>query len=242
MKKYLIAAILAGVTDSALAVTTLFFTTEASYPPFEFIDTHNQIQGFDIDVANAVCKKMQTDCVFANQAFDSLILSLKFKQSDAVIACIDITPEREKQVLFTKPYYKNSALFITLKNRIAEKATLPGNKIGVQNGSTHQKYLTDKYPDITVTPYNSYQNAILDLKNGRLDAVFGDTEVVKTWLQKHSELAAIGNKVTDKDYFSAGLGIAVNKKNSTLQYKFNNALDEIQQDGTYKILYKKWFK
>ena len=57
-------------------------------------------------------------------------------------------------------------------------AALKGKKVGVQNGTTHQKYLTDKHPEITTVGYDSYQNAILDLKNGRVDAVFGDTAVV----------------------------------------------------------------
>lgn len=73
------------------------------------------MQGFDIDLANALCKEMQADCTFTNQAFDSLIPSLKFKRFDAVISGMDITPERQKQVAFTQPYYDNSALFIAQK-------------------------------------------------------------------------------------------------------------------------------
>ena len=69
---------------------------------------------------------MQAECTFTNQAFDSLIPSLKFKRFDAVMAGMDITPEREKQVLFTKPYYDNSALFIAQKGKIADVAALKG--------------------------------------------------------------------------------------------------------------------
>ncbi|AIM21202.1 cationic amino acid ABC transporter periplasmic binding protein [Serratia sp. SCBI] len=185
---------------------------------------------------------MQAECTFTNQAFDSLIPSLKFKRFDAVMAGMDITPEREKQVLFTKPYYDNSALFIAQKGKIADVAALKGKKVGVQNGTTHQKYLTDKHPEITTVPYDSYQNAILDLKNGRVDAVFGDTAVVNEWLKQNDALATVGAKVTDKDYFGTGLGIAVRQKNTDLQGKFNAALDKIKQDGTYETIYKKWFQ
>ncbi|EMF7563291.1 arginine ABC transporter substrate-binding protein [Serratia marcescens] len=242
MKKLIIAAVLAGISVSASAAETIRFATEASYPPFEFIDAGNKIQGFDVDLANALCKEMQAECTFTNQAFDSLITSLKFKRFDAVMAGMDITPEREKQVLFTKPYYDNSALFIAQKGKIADVAALKGKKVGVQNGTTHQKYLTDKHPEITTVPYDSYQNAILDLKNGRVDAVFGDTAVVNEWLKQNDALAAVGAKVTDKDYFGTGLGIAVRQKNTELQGKFNAALDKIKQDGTYETIYKKWFQ
>ena len=95
MKKLVIAAVLATVSLSASAADTIRFAMEASYPPFEFVDSSNQIQGFDVDLANAMCKEMQATCTFTNQAFDSLIPSLKFRRFDAVISGMDITPERE---------------------------------------------------------------------------------------------------------------------------------------------------
>ncbi|WP_416260477.1 arginine ABC transporter substrate-binding protein [Gibbsiella quercinecans] len=242
MKKLFIAAVLAGISVSAAAAETIRFATEASYPPFEFVNADNQIQGFDVDLANALCKEIQAECTFTNQAFDSLIPSLKFKRFDAVMAGMDITPEREKQVLFTQPYYDNSALFITEKGKVADVATLKGKRVGVQNGTTHQKYLADKHPEITTVPYDSYQNAILDLKNGRINAVFGDSAVVNEWLKQNDTLAVVGEKVTDKDYFGTGLGIAVRQGNTALQGKFNAALDKIKQDGTYETIYKKWFQ
>ncbi|MCW6030719.1 arginine ABC transporter substrate-binding protein [Pantoea sp. JK] len=242
MKKVVIAALLAGLSLSASAAQTLRFATEASYPPFEFVDSDNKIQGFDVDLANALCKEMDATCTFTNQAFDSLIPSLKFRRFDAVMAGMDITPDREKQVLFSKPYYDNSAIFIAQKGKMTDVAALKGKRVGVQNGTTHQKYLSDKHSDITVVPYDSYQNAVLDLKNGRIDAVFGDTAVVNEWLKQNANLAPLGEKVTDKDYFGTGLGIAVRQGNSELQGKFNAALEKIKADGTYKTIYSKWFQ
>ncbi|RTF72515.1 arginine ABC transporter substrate-binding protein [Serratia marcescens] len=241
MKKLIIAAVLAGISVSASAAETIRFATEASYPPFEFIDAGNKIQGFDVDLANALCKEMQAECTFTNQAFDSLIPSLKFKRFDAVMAGMDITPEREKQVLFTKPYYDNSALFIAQKGKIADVAALKGKKVGVQNGTTHQKYMQDKHPEINTVSYDSYQNAILELKNGRIDGVFGDTAVVNEWLKTNPQLAPVGEHITDAQYFGTGLGIAVRPDNQALLAKLNAALDAIKADGTYKAINDKWF-
>ena len=97
MKKVLIAALLASVSLSATAAQTIRFATEASYPPFESIDANNKIVGFDVDLANALCKEIDATCTFSNQAFDSLIPSLKFRRIDAVMAGMDITPERESR-------------------------------------------------------------------------------------------------------------------------------------------------
>lgn len=99
------------------AAEQISFGVSATYPPFESMDANNQIVGFDIDLAHALCKQMQAECTFTNHAFDSLIPALKFKKYDAVISGMDITPERSKQVAFTDPYYANSALVIAKKMR-----------------------------------------------------------------------------------------------------------------------------
>ncbi|OTA16385.1 amino acid ABC transporter substrate-binding protein [Xenorhabdus vietnamensis] len=244
MKKLLFAALLSVATLSATAAEnhTLHFATEASYPPFEFIDANNKIQGFDVDLANAICAKLNTKCTFTNQAFDSLIPSLKFRRFDALMAGMDITPDRRKQVDFTHTYYDNSAIFVALKGKFDQISALKGKQVGIQNGTTHQKYLMDQHKEIKTIPYDSYQNAILDLKNGRINAVFGDTDVVNEWLKKNKELSTVGDKVTDKNYFGIGLGIAVRKGNTELLDKLNKALAEVKQDGTYDTIYKKWFK
>ncbi|MDR0219150.1 MAG: arginine ABC transporter substrate-binding protein [Enterobacteriaceae bacterium] len=249
MKKILLAALLTTLTLSTFPFSaaatekeTLRFATEASYPPFEFIDANNKIQGFDVDLANAICKKIDVKCTFNNQAFDSLIPSLKFRRVDVLMAGIDITPERRKQVDFTDIYYDNSASFIAIKGKFNKISDLKGKQVGTQNGTTHQKYMMEQHKELNVVPYDSYQNAILDLKNGRVSAVFGDTAVVNEWLKKNEGLATIGDKITDKNYFGTGLGIAVRKGNTALLNKLNKALADIKQDGTYDTIYKKWFE
>ncbi|MDU6411289.1 MAG: arginine ABC transporter substrate-binding protein [Yersiniaceae bacterium] len=241
MKKLLLAALLSGVAFTAGAADTIRFAASATYPPFESMDANNQIVGFDIDLANALCKQLQATCTFTNQAFDSLIPALKFKRFDAVISGMDITPERQKQVAFTQPYYANSAVVIAPKGKYASMADLKGKRIGMENGTTHQKYLQEKHPEITTVAYDSYQNAILDLKNGRLDGVFGDTAVVNEWLKSNPNLAAVGEHVTDPQYFGIGLGIAVRPDNTALLEKLNGALAAIKADGTYKTINDKWF-
>lgn len=115
MKKLVLAALLASFTFGASAAEKINFGVSATYPPFESIGANNEIVGFDIDLAKALCKQMQAECTFTNHAFDSLIPSLKFRKYDAVISGMDITPERSKQVSFTTPYYENSAVVIAKK-------------------------------------------------------------------------------------------------------------------------------
>lgn len=241
MKKWILAAALATMAMSAHAAEKIRFASSATYPPFESLNRENQIVGFDIDLANALCQQLQAECTFTNNAFDSLIPSLKFRRFDAVISGMDITNERSKQVDFSQPYYANSALVIARKGKFSDFTSLKGKRIGVENGTTHQKYLQEKHPEITTVAYDSYQNAILDMKNGRLDGVFGDTAVVNQWLKTNSDLAPVGEHVTDKDYFGTGLGIAVRKGNDALRDKLNGALATLKSNGTLQQLNQKWF-
>lgn len=242
MKKLLIASLIAGMSLSAAAAEKIRFATEASYPPFEFMDANNQIRGFDIDLANALCKEMQAECTFSHQGFDSLVPGLKFRRFDAAIAAMDVTPERQQQVAFTNTYYDNSAQFIAIKGKVADLNALKGQRVGMQNGTTHQKFLLDKHADMKPVAYDSYQNAILDLKSGRINAVFGDTAVVAEWLKKNDDLTTVGDKINDDAYFGTGFAIAVNQKNTDLRDRLNAALEKIKQNGAYQAVYDKWFQ
>lgn len=241
MKKLIIATVLIYFSLPAFATETIRFSAEASYPPFVFMNADSKMQGFDIDLANALCSELKAECVFTHQAFDSLIPALKFRRTDAIIGGIDITPERRNKVAFTQPYYKNSALFITMQGKFTQLSALNGKTVGIQNGTTHQKFLQDKHPEMKAIPYDSYQNAILDLKNGRLDAVFGDTAVVNEWIKHNKQLTSIDKPITDPDYFGTGLGIAVRLENTELLNKINAALHKLHQNGTWQNIYQKWF-
>lgn len=214
---------------------------EATYAPFEYMDENNQIQGFDVDLANALCEELKATCTFHNQAFDSLIPALKFKRYDAAISAMDITEARLQQVNFSDAYYDNSAAFISIEGKVADQAALEGKRVGVQNGSTHQSFLLEQMTGVTAVPYSSYQDAFIDMKNGRIDSVFGDTAVVAEWFKKQDNLTYVGDQVTNQEYFGNGFGIAVNKSNQELVDQLNTALAAVKANGEYDKIFNKYF-
>lgn len=241
MKKIILATVLASMAFGAVAADKIRFASSATYPPFESLDSDNQIVGFDIDLAKALCEEMKAECTFTNNPFDSLVPALKFRRYDAVISGMDITPERSQQVSFTKPYYANSAILIAPKGKFTDLSQLKGKRVGMENGTTHQKYLQEQHPEIIAVAYDSYQNAILDLKNNRLDGIFGDSAVVNQWLKSSPTLGTVGKHVTDSSYFGTGLGIAVRKDNTELLAKMNTALDTLRANGTIEKINQRWF-
>ncbi|WP_075321739.1 transporter substrate-binding domain-containing protein [Histophilus somni] len=238
MKKLLLATMLAAATIGANA-QDITFAMEPSYPPFELTNEKGEIIGFDVDIANAICKEIQANCSFKAQAFDALIPSLIKGRGgfDAAISAIDITEARAKQVAFTDSYYESSASFIALKG----KADLTTAKVvGVQNGTTYQQYANKEAKQYQSKSYASLQDAILDLKNGRIDLIFGDTDVLRDMFDKNPELQFVGERVTDKRYFNNSLGIAVNKKNTALVEQLNKGISAIKANGEYQKIYDKW--
>ncbi len=241
MKKLLLTTILAttlGLTAcQEKESNTLTFAMEPTYAPFESTNDKGEIIGFDVDLAKQICTKLEKKCEFKNVAFDSLIPSLKSKKFDAIISAMDITEKREKQVSFTQPYLENSASFLGLKDKLSFETV---KTLGVQNGSTYQEYLVKKMPQYKLKSYASMQNAILDLKAGRIDMIFGDTPVLAEWLETDQTIAFAGEKVKDKDFFGVGYGIAVNKSDTELLKKFNTALKAIKEEGSLDKIYQTW--
>ncbi|SQH97231.1 lysine/arginine/ornithine ABC transporter substrate-binding protein [Haemophilus haemolyticus] len=236
MKKTLLTAILLSASVAASA-QELTFAMEPSYPPFETTNEKGEIIGFDVDVANAICKEIQATCKFKGEAFDALIPNLKAKRFDASISAIDITDARAKQVLFSDAYYDSTASYVTLKG----KATLESAKnVGVQNGTTFQQYTVAETKQYTTKAYASLQSAILDLKSGRIDMIFGDTAVLADMISKEPEMQFVGEKVANKKYFGNGLGIAMHKSNKELAEQLNKGLAAIKANGEYQKIYDKW--
>ncbi len=236
MKKLILSAVLLG-SAAVVNAQDITFAMEPSYPPFEFTNEKGDIVGFDVDVANAICKEIQATCKFKGESFDALIPNLKAKRFDAAISAMDITETRAKQVLFSDAYYDSTASYVTLKG----KATLDTAKnIGVQNGTTFQQYTIAETKQYAPKAYASLQDAILDLKNGRIDIIFGDTAVLADMIDKEPEIQFVGDKVTNKKYFGNGLGIAMNKSNKELAENLNKGLRAIKANGEYQKIYDKW--
>lgn len=240
MHKFVLTLLLASFSFSSLAAGPLRFAFSATNPPFESVNNEGQMAGFDIDMAKTLCERMKTSCIFTNNAFDRLLPSLKFHRYDVVISGMDITAERQKQVDFTQSYHANSGTLVAIKGRYSSFEQLKGKRIGVGGDTTQQAYLQSTWPDIIAVTYDNYQNALLDIHNGRLEGIFGDTPAVYELLKSTPQLARVGEPVTDSRYFGSGLGIAVRKGNEELLSQLNEALQSMKDDGTLRMLSLRW--
>ena len=226
---------------------TIRIGTEGAYPPFNFIDKAGQLQGFDIDIAEALCKTIGTECTFSVQDWDGLIPGLLAKKYDCIIASMSITEERKRKVDFTDRYYKTPAKFVAKKGAEIKisKEGLKGKSVGVQRATVSEYFLRDNFGDtVKIKSYATQDEANMDLTSGRIDLVIADAVVLLGGLLKSEAgkgFELIGPDFDNQKWFGDGIGIAVRKEDSDLREKLNKAIKAIRADGTFKKINAKYF-
>lgn len=220
---------------------------EGAYPPFSMVDPQGNLQGFDIDIARALCEAMQVECTLVQSDWDGLIPGLLANKFDAIIASMSITEERKKRVAFTDKYYQIPARFARKKGSGIEidKASLKGKTVGVQRATIHDSYLTDNYGDIvTIKRYGTQDEAYLDMAAGRLDLLLADSVPLKNGFldtEAGKDFEFVGPELIEPRWFGEGAGIAVRPGDNDLRERFNQAIQKIRADGTYRKLQDKYF-
>lgn len=211
--------------------------TDATYPPFETAEG-GQFTGFDIDLATAIARELGVRPAFVNSGFDGIFPALQNGSFDAVMSSVTITPERSASMLFTDPYYDSGQLICVRKETqgIETPDDLRNRTVGVQINTTAQ-YDLEKRPGVNVAKYNTIDLALLDLKNGRIDAVVSDAPVLKYMIfQSFRELKTVGRRFTDEKF-----GIALARESVDLRDAINAALKRIRESGEYDQIHAKWF-
>lgn len=229
---------------------TVKIATEGAYPPFNYLDENGKPQGFDLDIAWALCKEMGVECEIVIQDWDGLIPGLLAKKYDAIIASMSITEERKQVVDFSKKYYMTPARFVAKKGSGYEisKDGLKGKVIGVQRGVVAANFLQDNYADVAeIRTYATQEEADMDLIAGRLDLVMADAVVLQGGLLENPDVPEgknfefVGPGFTDPKWFGEGIGVAVRKQDSDLRDMFTKAIKAIRDNGKYQEINAKYF-
>jgi len=248
-RRILLLALIVLASTGSLAAdgpTKLRIGVEGAYPPFSEIGPDGKIKGFDIDIANALCERMKAQCTLVTQDFDGMIPALAARKLDAVVASMSITPERQKQVLFTDKYYQTPARLVakTGAGFDATAAGLKGKRIGVQRSTIHDRYATDKFTGAEIVRYTKQDEVFLDLAAGRIDATLADSVASDVGFLKTPQgkgFAFFGPLYTETSYFGIGAGIALRKSDAALAARFNDAIRAIRADGTYQRIAQRYF-
>lgn len=223
------------------------FLTDDDYPPFHFALPDGSLSGFNVDLARALCEELKVVCSIQPRRWDTLIDAVAEGRGDAAIASLAINEASRAKVDFTAPYYRTPARFIARKAvGFAGPApeALRGRKVGVEARTSHEAYLQQFFPALTLRPFDSAVGMRAALRSGEIDAIFGDGITLALWLAggNSSECCTfVGGPYTESRYFGDGAGIAVRKDNATLHVALDYALQRLSERGIYSEIYLKYF-
>lgn len=219
--------------------------SDTTYPPFESVNDQKQIVGFDVDMVNEICKRVNCKATFVTADFSTLPQAVASKQYDAGVSAFTINDDRKKVVDFSNPYIANTEVVLVRSDetRIKSKADLsnPSYVVGVQNGTTNEittrKLVADANKQIKL--YDTFDLAVAALKNKTVDAVVIDTFAAFGYMDDPANKGAFkfaGDQFSSDEF----LGMAF-AKGSDLLPAFNAGLTAMLKDGTMTTLCKKWW-
>jgi polar amino acid transport system substrate-binding protein len=213
------------------------------YPPFSFRNTSGQVEGFDSDFARALGNALGVEVVMKDTAWEGLVAGMKKGDHDIIISCM--SPEEATQasdsVNMSKPYYRLSEIIVTRSDvtDITAKEDLAGRIVGVQANSTSE-VAGDSLADMgikvkDIRRYNRNSEALIDLKNKRVDAVVVGFAYAATKVKDSPDLKIINNPVRSVD-----IVVVLDHGEEALTEKINQAIDTVKSNGEFDRIHDKW--
>ena len=223
---------------SSCKAGTLTMGTNASFPPYEYVDDNGKIVGIDAEIAQAIADKLGMKLEIKDMEFESLVPAVKAKSIDLALAGMTVNEERKQSVNFSDSYSTGVQVVIVKENsEIKTVDDLKGKKIGVQAGTTSDTYCSEDFGEENVKQFSNGSLAVAALANGQVDCVVIDNEPAKNYVAANS-----GLKILDTEYVTEDYAIAISKDNDELLKKVNNALKELKEDGTVDKIVGKYIK
>lgn len=262
------AAMLAAPAVQAQEKTKITIGTEGAFPPYNLTRPDGTLDGFEIELGNDLCKRMNLECTFVAQNFDGIIPALQAGKFDVIMAGMSATDKRREVIDFSIPYGGTGQSFATTKDSdIAKlplngevfslssnpegtkkaveeiKPVLEGKTIGVQSASIGARFLEEYLKDtVTIREYKTTEQHDLDLASGRVDAVIASMGYLTTAVKKpgNGEMEIVGPRFVG-GFLGAGSSAGFRKSDTALREKFDTAIEAAKADGTIKTLSEKWF-
>ena len=240
--------------------------TEGAYPPWNSKDAAGNLIGFEVELANELCKIMKHNCTIVEQDWDGMIPALVSRKFDAIMAGMSITDERKKTINFSQGYADEVASLAVMKGSkneglktlsainltdisADEQATLDtltkafkGKTIGVQTATIHQNFLdSGLMGKVKVRTYKTQDEVNLDLAAGRIDAALAAAVAFTDYAEKSGKAVVLTGPTFAGGDFGNGVGVGIRKGDSELINDFNAAIDKARDEGIISRLAIKHF-
>jgi len=233
--------------SSAMAAAPLKIGVAAEpYPPFSIKSSNGQWGGFEVELVNRLCQEMKTQCQITEVAWDGIIPSLQGKKIDVIFNSMSITPERQKVIAFSRPYYYTDAMFVGPKGSKLDlsPAGLRGKTIGVQSSTVNATFVMKRYgQSASIKYYNTQDELNADMAAGRVDVMLLDGLAAGDFLASKQGAQLEPKGLAPRDpLFGPGIGAGLRKQDVALKQQFDAAIDRLLKNGSYDAIQKKYFK
>jgi len=228
--------------DDAKARGELIVAMDAGYVPFEILEADGSFSGFDVDLINEVAKDMGVKVKIKNVAWNGIIGELNTGKADLIISGMSITPERAKAVAFSEPYFMVGQVVVS---RVGDENVMSADDLGaegltiaVQEGTTGEFAVREKFPKAKLLRFPKADQACLAVVQKKADAVVFDHPFLQSYVAKQGKGTLKGNW---KPFTEEPIGAAFRKTSPKLADAFDATLERLRKDGTYDALVKKYF-
>jgi polar amino acid transport system substrate-binding protein len=219
------------------------FLVSDDFPPFAFRDRRGMLVGFDVDLAEALCRVLKVPCAMQARPFDMLKAGLADGTGNAIMAGLDPEKAGAEGLIATQAYLKIPGRFVAAKGA-SFSPEAAGGAVAVACGSAHAAFLARYFPALQATCTNNTAAALAQLKAGKVAAVFGDALGLAFWLHGPDSQDCCrfaGGAYLDDAFFGAGLSIVLKPEDRKLRSALDYALREVYRAGTYEELYLRYF-
>lgn len=227
---------LASASD--LPEDSVSFAMSGAYPPFNYIDIQGNLVGFDVDIAKEIANRLGLEAELVTTPWDTIIGGLQAKRYDAILGSMAITEERLQQVNFSDPYYISGAqLLVQADSDIHSPADLDDASLAVVVGTTFENEARNLDGVSNVVLYEAEEQTLQDLRIGRVDGVITDRLIGLYMVEDMGlDLRLAGDLLYEEI-----IAVALHKDSTELLEAINQALADMQEDGTYLEISEKWF-
>lgn len=220
------------------------FAVDTYYPPFSYTDEKTQeLSGFDVDIAKAVCTKLGITCEVVAVPFDEIIPMVESGQIDVGCAGIAYTEERAKRVIYTNKYFRSSSLFLELPGTFdgITPETIKGKKVAVQASTNQEDYLKKTFGDtITIIPLKGFDEIIKGVNDKTYDLGFIDGLPGYHYLKSDEGLNL--DIVGDPVHLDDGSCMVLRKGEEDFRDRINKAVEDLRLNGVYDSINIKYFE
>ena len=232
MKKLILStAALAFTASFAMAQEVVRMGTEGAYPPWNFLNDNGEVDGFERDLGDELCKRAELNCEWVTNEWDSIIPNLVSGNYDVIIAGMSITDERDEVIDFTQNYTPpDPSAYVAMSADVDVETGV----IAAQTGTLQAGYIADS--NATLVEFASPEETLAAVRNGEADAVLADKSFLAPFVDEDPDLVFTGPDVPLGD----GVGMGLRESDNELRETFDAAIQSMKDDGSLNELITKW--